>query len=112
MSPLVRNLLILAAVAAVIVVFDKQTALVTAGTLLRFAFFIAIAVVAYFYWRDFARREIETWPSRAQWVIYAAVGLLVVDIGWWLRRAARGPRCARRHPRRRGVRVCGRAHLA
>jgi di/tricarboxylate transporter len=84
MSPLVRNLLILAAVAAVIVVFDKQTALVTAGTLLSFAFFIAIAVVAYFYWRDFARREIQTWPSRAQWVIYAAVGLLVVDIGWWL----------------------------
>ena len=39
MSPLVRNLLILAAVAALIVVFDKQTALVTAGTLLSFAFF-------------------------------------------------------------------------
>ena len=39
---------------AVIVVFDQQTALVTAGTLLRFAFFIAIAIVAYFYWRDFA----------------------------------------------------------
>ena len=84
MSPLVRNLLILAAVAAAIVVLDQQTALVTAGTLLRFAFFIAIAVVAYFYWRDFARREIETWPNRAQWVIYGAVALLVVDIGWWL----------------------------
>ena len=67
-----------------IVVLDQQTALATAGTLLRFAFFIAIAVVAYFYWRDFARREIETWPGRAQWVIYGAVALLVVDIGWWL----------------------------
>ncbi|MFL5969348.1 MAG: hypothetical protein ACJ74L_07120, partial [Gaiellaceae bacterium] len=32
----------------------------------------------------FARREIETWPTRAQWVIYVAVGLLVVDVGWWL----------------------------
>jgi len=84
MSPLVRNLLILAAVALVIVVFDQETALVTAGTLLRFAFFIAIAVVAYFYWRDFGRREIETWPTRAQWVIYAAVALLVLDVGWWL----------------------------
>ena len=84
MSPLVRNLLILAAIALVIVVFDQYTALATAGTLLRFAFFIAIAVVAYFYWRDFARREIELWPTRAQWVVYAAVGLLVVDIGWWL----------------------------
>ena len=28
--------------------------------MLRFAFFIAIAVVAYFFWRDFGRREIET----------------------------------------------------
>lgn len=84
MSPLVRNLLILAAVALAIVVLDQQTALATAGTLLRFAFFIAIAVVAYFYWRDFARREIETWPTRAQWVIYAAVALLVADVGWWL----------------------------
>jgi TRAP-type C4-dicarboxylate transport system permease small subunit len=84
MSPLVRNLLILAGVALAIVILDQQTALATAGTLLRFAFFIAIAVVAYFYWRDFGRREIETWPGRAQWVIYAAVALLVVDIGWWL----------------------------
>jgi len=84
MSPLVRNLLILAGLALGIVILDQQTALATAGTLLRFAFFIAIAVVAYFYWRDFARREIETWPGRAQWVVYGAVGLLVVDIGWWL----------------------------
>jgi hypothetical protein len=84
MSPLVRNLLILAALALAIVILDQETALATAGTLLRFAFFIAIAVVAYFYWRDFARREIETWPTRAQWVIYAAVALLVVDVGWWL----------------------------
>jgi small-conductance mechanosensitive channel len=84
MTPFVRNLLILAAVAVVIVVLDLQTAVITAALLLRIAFIIAIAVVAYFYWRDFGRREISSWPQRAAWVFYGAVALLVVDIGWWM----------------------------
>ena len=84
MTPFVRNMLILAAVAAVIVVFQAETALATASTLLRFAFFIAIGVVAYFFWRDFARREIQLWPSRQQWLFYSAVALFVVDLGWFL----------------------------
>jgi hypothetical protein len=82
MSPFIRNLLILAAIALLIVVLQAETAVATAGTLLRFAFFIAIAVVAYFFWRDIGRREIETWETRRQWVFYGAVALLVVDIGW------------------------------
>jgi hypothetical protein len=84
MTPFVRNLGILALVALAIVVLNEETALVTAATLLRFAFFIVIGVVAYFFWRDFGRREIETWPSHAARVFYAAVGLLVVDVGWYL----------------------------
>jgi hypothetical protein len=84
MSPFVRNLAVLAAVAVVIVVLNQETALVTASTLLRFAFVVVIGVVAYFFWRDFGRREIETWPSHAAGVFYAAVGLLVVDIGWYM----------------------------
>jgi small-conductance mechanosensitive channel len=84
MTPFVRNLLILAAVALAIVLLNLETAVVTAGLLLRIAFIIAIAVVAYFYWRDFGRREISMWPPRAAWVIYSAVALLVVDIGWWM----------------------------
>jgi hypothetical protein len=84
MTPFIRNLLILAAVAVVIVLLNLQTAVVTAALLLRIAFVIAIAVVAYFYWRDFGRREISTWPQRAAWVFYSAVVLLVVDIGWWM----------------------------
>jgi hypothetical protein len=83
-SPFLRNLAILAAIALVIVVLNQETALVTAATILRFAFFVVIGIVAYFFWRDFARREIETWPSRAAVVFYAAVGLLVVDIGWFM----------------------------
>ena len=84
MTPFIRNLLILALVALAIVVLNAETALATAGTLLRFAFFIAIAVVAYFFWRDVGRREIELWPSLQQWVFYGAVALFVVDLGWWL----------------------------
>jgi hypothetical protein len=83
-TPFIRNLLILAAVALAIVLLNLQTAVVTAAMLLRIAFIIAIAVVAYFYWRDFGRREISTWPPRAAWVFYGAVGVLVVDIGWWM----------------------------
>ena len=83
MTPFIRNLGILAVVALAIVLLNQETALVTAATLLRFAFFIVIGVVAYFYWRDFGRREIETWPARASRVLYAAVALLVVDIGWY-----------------------------
>ncbi len=82
-SPFVRNLLILAVIALAVVVLNQETALATAGTLLRFAFFIAIAVVAYFFWRDFGRREIAIWPNRAQVVFYGAVALLVIDLGVW-----------------------------
>ena len=84
MSPFLRNLAILAAVALVIVVLNLEVALATVGTLVRIAFILAIAVVAYFFWRDFARREIDTWPTRAAVVFYCAVGLLVADVGWWM----------------------------
>jgi hypothetical protein len=84
MSPFLRNLTILAVLALAIVLLNQETALATASTLLRFAFFIVIGVVAYFFWRDIGRREIDTWPSRSARVFYAAVALLVVDIGWWV----------------------------
>lgn len=84
MTTFLRNLLILAGIAALIVVFNQEVALFTIGMIVRFVFFIAIAVVAYFYWRDFGKREIETWESRAQWVFYGALALFVVDIGWWM----------------------------
>ena len=83
MTPFLRNLAILAVVALGIVVLNQETALATAATLVRFAFFVVIGVVAYFFWRDFGRREIETWPARAAQVFYAAVWLLVLDIGWY-----------------------------
>jgi len=84
MSPFLRSLAILAGLALAIVLLNQETALVTAATLLRFAFFIVIGVVAYFFWRDIGRREIETWPTRSSRVFYAAVGLFVLDVGWWV----------------------------
>jgi hypothetical protein len=82
-SPFLRNLLILAAIAVVIVVLNQETSLATANALVRVAFFLAIAVAAYLFWRDFGRREISIWPTRSQWVFYGAVGLFVVDLGWY-----------------------------
>ena len=82
--PFWRNLGILALIALAIVVLNLETSLATASVLLRVAFFIVIGVVAYFFWRDIGRREIETWPARSSRVFYAAVALFVVDVGWWV----------------------------
>ncbi len=82
-NPFLRNLAILALIAVAVVVLNQETALATAGTLVRFAFFIVLGVVAYFFWRDIARHEIETWQSRPTRLLYAAVALLVLDIGWY-----------------------------
>lgn len=90
MSPFLRNLGILALIAAVIVVLNAETALATASILLRVAFFIVIAVVLYMFWRDVARHEISTWPDRQMRVFYAAVALLIVDAGWWIVRSPSG----------------------
>jgi len=81
--PFVRGLLIIALVAGVIVVLDQERALTTASTLLRFAFYLAIAFVLYMLWRDFGRREISLWPRRPQVVFYASVALLLADLAWY-----------------------------
>lgn len=90
-SPFVRNLLILALIALVVVVLNLEVALATVGAIVRIAFIIAIGVVAYFMWRDFGKREIETWPGRTQWIFYLAIGVFVVDVGWWLLSSLSGP---------------------
>jgi hypothetical protein len=87
MTPFVRNLLIIACVAGLL---DAETALATAGTLLRAAFIIMIGVVAYFFWRDFGRREIDTWDERPRVVFYGGCAVLLADFGWWLLRSPQG----------------------
>jgi hypothetical protein len=78
-----RGMAAIALVAVLIVVLDQQRSLVTAGTLLSVAFYLAIAVVCYLFWRDLGRREIATWPRRQQFVIYGALALFLADLGWW-----------------------------
>jgi hypothetical protein len=90
-SPFVRGMLILALVSAGIVALSLETSLITAGFLVSVAFFLAVALAAYLLWRDFGRREISLWPTRSQWVFYSAVGLLVVDLGWFFIRGVGGP---------------------
>jgi hypothetical protein len=82
---------IIAFVAVAIVLLDQEQSLTTAATLIRFAFYLAIAFVAYLLWRDFGRREIELWPGRQQVVFYSAVGLFLVDLGWYFATPLSGP---------------------
>ena len=90
MSPFVRNLLIIAGVAVLIVVLNQETALSTAGALVRVAFFIAIAVAIYFFWRDFGRREIGIWSTRAQVVFYGSFVVIVLDLAHYFWRSNLG----------------------
>ena len=83
MTPFVRGMVVLAAVAAAIVVLNLETSLTTAWLLVRVAFFLVIGLVAYLLWRDFGRREISLWPRRPQVVFYAAVALLLADLAWY-----------------------------
>jgi uncharacterized membrane protein HdeD (DUF308 family) len=81
--PFARGLGIIALIAAAVVVLNKETALDTAATLVRFAFYIAIAFAAYMLWRDFGRREISLWPQRPQRVFYGAIALFLADLAWY-----------------------------
>jgi amino acid transporter len=76
----VRGFALIAAVALVIVLLSLEESLVTAGALLRVAFFLAVAFFLFLLWRE-RRSDIETWPDRARWVFYGAVVLAVVDVG-------------------------------
>lgn len=91
LSPFVRGMLVLAAIAVVIFLLNLETALSTVALLVRLAFILAIALVVYLLWRDFGRREIGLWETRRQWVFYGAAGLLVADIGWWFFGGLSGP---------------------
>jgi hypothetical protein len=81
MNPTVRGLGIVALIALVVVVLQLQATLSALALILRIAFFIAIAVVLYLLWRDRMRWEIDTWGSRARWVFYGSVLVIVVDLG-------------------------------
>ena len=83
MNPFARGIAIVALVAVVIVVLQLEATLVALGLLARIAFFLAIAFFVYMLWRE-RRSEIAEWSRRAQWTLYGAAALLVVDVGWFV----------------------------
>jgi 4-hydroxybenzoate polyprenyltransferase len=82
-NPTLRGLLILAAIAGLVVVFQLEQTLVALAILVRVAFLLAIAYFIFLVWRE--RREgISMWPQRARTVFYGAAILAVADVGvYW-----------------------------
>ena len=75
-----RGMALIALVSVVIVAFSLEESLVTAGALLRVAFFLAIAFFLFLLWRE-RRSDIETWSTLSQRTFYGAIVLAVADIG-------------------------------
>jgi small-conductance mechanosensitive channel len=88
-NPTVRGLALVAAVALAIVLLSLEESLVTAGALLRVAFFLAIAFFLFLLWRE-RRSDIETWSDRGRRTFYGAIVLAVVDIGALIALSPRG----------------------
>jgi len=82
-NPFLRGVLILAAIAGLVVVFQLEQTLTALLILVRIAFVLAIAYFVFLIWRE--RREgISMWPQRAQWVFYGAAVVAVADVGvYW-----------------------------
>ena len=78
-SPFVRGMALIAVVSLVIVLLSLEESLVTAGALLRVAFFLAIAFFFFLLWRE-RRSDIETWSPLSQRTFYGAIVLAVLDI--------------------------------
>jgi small-conductance mechanosensitive channel len=82
-NPTLRGLLILAAIAGLVVVFQLEQTLVALLILARVAFLLAIAYFVFLIWRE--RREgISMWSQRARTVFYGAAVVAVADVGvYW-----------------------------
>lgn len=76
----VRGMALVALVSLTIVLLSLEESLVTAGALLRVAFFLAIAFFLFLLWRE-RRSDIETWSLSSQRAFYGAIVLAVLDIG-------------------------------
>jgi small-conductance mechanosensitive channel len=76
----VRGIALVALVSLAIVLLSLEESLVTAGALLRVAFFLAIAFFLFLLWRE-RRSEIETWSDASRRTFYGAIVLAVLDVG-------------------------------
>jgi hypothetical protein len=79
-SRFARGLALVAIVSAAIVALSLENALLTAGALMRVAFFLAIAFFLFLLWRE-RRSEIEAWSDLSRRTFYGAIVLAVVAVG-------------------------------
>jgi len=76
----VRGMALIALVSLAIVLLSLEESIVTAGALMRIAFFLAIAFFLFLMWRE-RRSDIETWSDVSRRTFYGAILLAVVTIG-------------------------------
>jgi hypothetical protein len=79
-SPFLRGLLVIAAIAVIVIVLQLYATLIALGILLRLAFILAIVFFLYLVWRE-NRGAIALWSLRAQMCFYGAALLIVTAIG-------------------------------
>src|SRR5205823_191803 len=72
--------IIILAIATVVFVLNLEGALISLSLLLQIVFFLAIAVVAYMFWRDRMRHDIDTWSDRSRRVFYGSFALILADL--------------------------------
>jgi hypothetical protein len=75
-----RGLALIALVSLGIVLLSLENVLITAGALMRIAFFLAIAFFLFLLWRE-RRSDLETWNELSRRTFYGAIVLAVVAIG-------------------------------
>jgi hypothetical protein len=88
--PLARGLGIVALIAVVVIVLSLEPVVATVGGLVRIAFFLAIAFFLFLLWRE-RRADFEAWSERNRRLFYAAIIVVVVDIGMLIGLGASGP---------------------
>jgi hypothetical protein len=81
MNGTLRGFLIVLAIAIVVFLLNLEGTLLSLALIIRFVFFIAIAVVIYMFWRDRMRHDIETWSERSRRVFYGSALVIVLDFG-------------------------------
>jgi small-conductance mechanosensitive channel len=80
LNPTLRGFLIIVAIVLVVMLLNLYGALIAIGMLLRIAFFIAIAVFLFLWWRE-RRSDIDTWSTREKTVFYGSAVLIVAALG-------------------------------
>jgi quinol-cytochrome oxidoreductase complex cytochrome b subunit len=75
-----RGLVLVALVSLAIVLLSLEESVVTAGALMRVAFFLAIAFFLFLLWRD-RRSDLEVWSELSRRTFYGAIVLAVLAVG-------------------------------